>query len=176
MIEVPLTPPQIAGLLRAAGAVLATELRAWPEALLGFHPAPGEWCAREVLGHLVEAERRGFAGRIRTILAERDPALVPWDQDVVARERRDCEQPLQPLLDEFLTMREASAVLVNALRAEDLGRGGPHPTVGYLKVADVIQEWVHHDRNHLKQVLENMRGYVWPSMGNAQRFSVPRRP
>jgi hypothetical protein len=48
--------------------------------------------------------------------------------------------------------------------------------VGYLKVADVIQEWVHHDRNQLKQVLENMRGYVWPSMGNAQRFSVPRRP
>jgi hypothetical protein len=168
-----LPPAQIAGLLRAAAAALAAELRALPAAVLAFHPARGEWCAKEVLGHLIEAERRGFAGRIQTILAEREPALVRWDQDAVARERRDCERPVQALLDEFLPMREASATLVDRLRPEDLARGGHHPTVGYLKVADLIQEWVHHDRNHLRQILENVRAYVWPAMGNAQRFSAP---
>jgi DinB superfamily len=173
MAEVPLTPPEIAGLLRAAATMLAAELRAWPEALLTFHRAPGEWCAKEVLGHLIEAERRGFAGRIQTILAEPDPALARWDQDAVARARRDCAQPVGILLEEFLTMREASAALLDRLRREDLGRGGHHPTVGHLTVADVIQEWVHHDRNHLAQVLDNARAYVWPFMGNAQRFSTP---
>jgi len=153
--------------------MLAAELRALPDTLLGFHPAAGEWCAKEVLGHLIEAERRGFAGRIRTILAEPDPALARWDQDVVARERRDCERDARAILEEFLTMREASAALVDRLRPEDLGRGGHHPSVGYLKVADLLQEWVHHDRNHLRQILENVRAYVWPAMGNAQRFSAP---
>ncbi len=175
MAEARLTAPEIARLLRAAAVMLAAELRASSEALLRFHPAAGEWCAKEVLGHLIEAERRGFAGRIRTILAQRDPALARWDQDAVARERRDCERPVAVLLDELLTMREASAALVDRLGPADLSRGGHHPTVGYLTVADLIQEWVHHDRNHLKQILDNVRAYVWPVMGNAQRFSTPAR-
>jgi hypothetical protein len=141
--------------------------------VLRYHPAPGAWCAKEVLGHLIEAERRGFAGRIRQILAEREPALIPWDQAGVARARRDCERPLGPLLDEFLALREDGAALVSALRPDDLAQVGRHPTVRDLAVADLIQEWVHHDRNHLRQILENVRTYVWPFMGNAQRFSQP---
>ena len=38
---------------------------------------------------------------------------------------------------------------------------------------DLIHEWVHHDRNHVRQVLANVQGYVWPAMGNAQKFSAP---
>jgi hypothetical protein len=32
---------------------------------------------------------------------------------------------------------------------------------------------VHHDRNHLKQILSNVQAYAWPHMGNAQKFSAP---
>jgi hypothetical protein len=28
-------------------------------------------------------------------------------------------------------------------------------------------------RNHLRQMMEKVRALVWPSMGNAQRFSQP---
>lgn len=166
-----LTPVQIAALLRSGALALQAELTAMPEALLRHHPAPGEWCAKEVLGHLIEAERRGFAGRIRQILAEPEPALIGWDQEAVARERADCARPLAPLLDEFLALRDDSADLVVALLPSQLGRGGQHPKVGHLTVADLLQEWVHHDRNHFRQILENVRNYVWPFMGNAQRFS-----
>jgi hypothetical protein len=166
-----LAPVQIAALLRAGALALRAELTALPDAVLRHHPAPGEWCAKEVLGHLIEAERRGFAGRITQILAEDRPVLVGWDQEAVARERRDCERPLTPLLDEFLALREEGAALVVPLLPDHLARGGQHPKVGFLTVADLIQEWVHHDRNHFRQILENVRNYVWPFMGNAQRFS-----
>jgi DinB superfamily len=166
-----LAPAQIAALLRAGAQALQAELTAMPDALLRHHPTPGEWCAKEVLGHLIEAERRGFAGRIRQILAEHDPVLVGWDQEAVARERRDCERPLAPLLDEFLALRDDGADLVVALLPGQLSRGGQHPKVGYLTIADLLQEWVHHDRNHFRQILENVRNYVWPFMGNARRFS-----
>jgi hypothetical protein len=149
------------------------ELSAMPDALLRHHPAPGAWCAKEVLGHLIEAERRGFAGRIRQILTEREPELIAWDQESVARERRDCERALGPLLDEFLALREDGAALVGTLRPTELARGARHPKVGHLTVGDLIQEWVHHDRNHLRQILENVQAYVWPFMGNAQLFSQP---
>ena len=63
--------------------------------------------------------------------------------------------------------------LVAGLGAADLGRGGRHPKVGLLHVSDLLHEWVHHDRNHLRQLLANVQAFAWPSMGNAQRFSRP---
>lgn len=68
-------------------------------------------------------------------------------------------------------MREDSVALVKGLRRDDLERAGERPKVGRLRVADLLQEWVHHDRNHVKQVLANVQACVWPHMGNARRFS-----
>jgi len=82
-----LSPLDVAALLQATGTQLAAELGALPEAVLRHHPAPGEWCAKEVLGHLIEAERRGFAGRIRTLLAEDRPTFVGWEPADVGRRR-----------------------------------------------------------------------------------------
>lgn len=158
-------------MLEASAAALRAELTALSPALAAWHPAPGEWCAKEVLGHLIEAEQRGFAGRIRTILEQNDPALTAWDQVAVARERRDCGRDLGTLLGEFERLRTASVALVVGLTEPDLGRGGRHPKVGPLRVRDLLHEWVHHDRNHLKQILANVQAFAWPGMGNAQRFS-----
>jgi len=169
----PLTPREVAALLQAAATTVRAELSALPREALNWHPAPGEWCVKEVLGHLIEAERRGFAGRIRLILSNDEPEFETWDQPAVARERRDCERNLGDLLDEFSALREASVVLVAGLREAELQRGGHHPTVGYLHVADLLHEWVHHDRNHIRQMFADVQAFVWPHMGNAQRFSQP---
>ena len=171
MAEVPLAPPEVAALLRAAMTTLTAELGALPERLAAWHPAPGEWCVKEIVGHLIEAERRGFAGRIRILLAESDPALQTWDQNEVARARGDCARPLAALLDELAALRRDSATLVAGLAGADLGRGGRHPTVGALRVGDLLQEWIHHDRNHIKQAMANVQAFVWPAMGNSQKFS-----
>jgi DinB superfamily len=135
-----LAPREVAEALRAALAALRTECAGLPAAVLRWHPAAGEWCVLEVLGHLIEAEERGFAGRVRTLLAEPDPEFRTWDPGAVTRARQDC---------------------------------GRHPEVGRLSVADLLAEWVHHDRNHQRQILANVQAYVWPHMGNARRFSRP---
>ena len=166
-----LTPVEVAACLEAAMATLRAELGALPERVLAWHPAEGEWCAKEVVGHLIEAERRGFAGRIRIILGAERPALQAWDQTEVARTRRDCGRPMAALLDELAGLRRESAALVRALREIDLDRAGQHPKVGPLRVRDLLAEWVHHDRNHIRQALANVQAYVWPGMGNAQKFA-----
>jgi hypothetical protein len=173
MGEGALSPPAVAALLRAAAATIGAELSALPVAARRWHPAPGEWCAQEVVGHLIEAEKRGFAGRIRVILGSDRPRLEGWDQDAVARARRDCEREWTGLWEELSRLREASAVLVAGLGSADLARGGQHPTVGFLTVGDLLHEWVHHDRNHIRQMLANVQALAWPHMGNAQRFSLP---
>jgi DinB superfamily len=172
-VSAALHPPEIASLLEAALATLRAELSALPERVLASHPAPGEWCAKEVVGHLIEAERRGFAGRVRIMLASEHPALQGWDPDEVARARGDCAKPMTVLLDELTALRRESAALVRGLGPGDLARTGQHPKVGPLSIGDILQEWVHHDRNHIKQALANVQTYVWPAMGNTQKFSTP---
>jgi len=174
MTSDPLTPPAVAALLQSAAATIHAELAALPAPALEFHPAQGEWCAKEVLGHLIECEKRGFSGRIRIILkSDENPQFEGWDQDAVARARKDCERDWPALYHEFLQLRNASVAQVAGLAAADLTRGGQHPKVGFLTVADLLHEWVFHDRNHIRQMLANVQAFAWPNMGNAQRFSLP---
>ena len=119
--ESPLTPSSIADLLAATAVTVAEELRALAE-VAGWRPEPGEWSANECVGHLIEAERRGFAGRIRTILGAvrtdgsfEPPILETWDPPAVAAARRDHERPAAELAGEFAAMRADSVVLVQSL-------------------------------------------------------------
>jgi hypothetical protein len=169
-----LRPADVASLLRAAGAEIRSEIEALPDELLSWHPKPGEWCMKECLGHIIEAERRGFAGRIRFLLERpADTSMAGWDQVAVARARNDCATPAAELLREFAELRSASAGLVASLRPEDLDLGGEHSHVGHLTIREIISEWVHHDRNHFKQMLTNVQDFAWQSMGSARRFSEP---
>lgn len=169
----PLSTGEAAEILRATGAALAEELQGLPEALLNWQPGPDEWCIKEALGHLIESEGHGFAGRMRAILAQHEPQFSAWDPPAVARARRDHQRDLAELLEEFGHLRTASVALVAGLSDADLARGGQHPVVGYLRVSDLLHEWIHHDRTHIRQMHAAAQAYVWPHMGNAQRFSSP---
>jgi hypothetical protein len=127
MATTPLTPGDTAGLLEGALASLRAEVAAVPAFLLNWHPAPGEWCIKEVIGHLIEAEQRGFSGRIRIILGAADPQLQTWDQNAVARERRDCARDVHDLLRTFSVVREEGVALARRLGPDQLVRGGHHP-------------------------------------------------
>ena len=41
-----------------------------------------------------------------------------------------------------------------------------------LRVDELLGEWVHHDRNHVRQLLAVTQARVWGQMGNARRFSL----
>jgi len=165
-----LPPAEIAALLQAMQSAVTAELGALSEEALAWHPAPGEWCVKECVGHIVEAERRGFNGRIRTILAESEPRLPGWDQEAVEHERNDCQRHTADLLAEFTAIRQDSVALVQKLTPADLQRGGTHEKVGHVTVENLLHEWLHHDRNHFRQAQANVQAFVWPTMGNCQQF------
>jgi len=170
--------PTIAGLLAASATIVSTEMAGLGSAAR-WRPAPGEWSASECVGHLIEADRRGFAGRIRRILdaahGER-PALPPdlesWDPPAVAASRRDHLREPAELVDEFVALRADGVTLVRTLTVDDLARSGVHPDVEPLRVDELLGEWVHHDRNHIRQLLAVTQARVWGQMGNARLFSL----
>jgi hypothetical protein len=169
-----LEPRQIADLLEASATVVVTEIDALGNES-GWRPKVGEWSANECVGHLIEAELRGFSGRIRQILgapSDAPAALITWDPPAVAEARRDHERSGASLATEFAALRADSVAQIRALAPGDLERYGIHPHVGPLHVHELLGEWVHHDRNHIRQMLEVTQLRVWGQMGNARRFSL----
>lgn len=166
-----LSPARVADLLESTCALVEGEVRALGEDDARWHPAPGEWCVNEVLGHMIEAEKRGFMGRIERMLREDRPHEPGWDQVAVARERKDCERVAMSLFMEWMGIRHRGVEMVRALRADQLDRACVHAKVGELRVRDLLHEWIHHDRNHTRQLLANVQARVWPHMGNAQKFA-----
>jgi DinB family protein len=159
---------QVAAYLESTCALIEAELNALGDDS-SWHFDRNEWCANQVVGHLIEAEKRGFAGRIREILSGQ-PRTSSWDQVAVSKERDDCARLGQSLWMEFMGVRSDSIKLVGSLGAGDLAKGIAHPKVGELCVRDLLHEWIHHDRNHTRQLLAIAQERAWPHMGNAQKF------
>jgi hypothetical protein len=110
------------------------------------------------VGHIIEADRRGFGGRIQRILAENGVAETGWDNVGIAAARRDWERPVSAVLEEFTTSRDAGLAVVDGLAEEDLDRYAMHAVVGRVTVRNLLHEWVFHDRNHIRQLLANSGG------------------
>ena len=127
-----LSPREIAGMLSAMAVFVRAELEALPDLVVNWHPGPEEWCVKEALGHIMEAERRGFNGRIREILAEDEPDVEGWDPVEVQNARNDCARDLKDLLDEFDTLRADSVELVSGLAMPDL-RARRQPPASWLR-------------------------------------------
>jgi hypothetical protein len=159
--------------LRKTPVVLRNLLEALPGGAVAWHPRASEWCIKEVVGHLLEEDKRDFVGRIRLILDQDEPRLTVTDQEEVARMRQDCDRNLDNLLDEFSTVRGASVSFISKLKATDLHRSGVHPKIGHLAVTNVLHEWIYHDLNHISQIGANVQSFLWAHLGNMQRFYQP---
>lgn len=166
-----LTPDRTAALLLASIKTLRAEAEALGPEALSWHPSEGEWCVNEVVGHILEAEERGFRGRIERIIEQPGRALVTWDQAQVTKDRRDCEKNGVELIAELVQERAKGVRLLGTLTSDQLPLTGEHSLVGTLSVNDVLHEWMHHDRNHVKQALSITQAYVSQHMGNAARFA-----
>ena len=167
-----MTPAEVANELEASGHAIVATLSGLTAEVASWHPADGEWCVNECVGHIIEAEKRGFSGRISIILGEDHPDLPTWDRASVSHARKDCEKRPEQLVEEISAVRRESVELIRSLQPDQLSRSGNHPEVGRLTVNDLLHEWIHHDGNHIRQALANIQAYVWPSMGNAQKFST----
>ncbi|MDQ2913803.1 MAG: hypothetical protein M3T56_11165 [Chloroflexota bacterium] len=163
-----LTTDQVAEYLESTCALVEAELTALGDDS-SWHFDQKEWCANEVVGHLVEAEKRGFAGRVREILAG-NAKTSSWDQVQVAKERKDCERMGQSMWMEFMGFRNDGIKLVRSLRPADFSKSIAHPMAGQVSIRDLLHEWIHHDRNHTRQLLQIGQERAWPHMGNSQKF------
>ena len=128
--------------LRALVAEASRELRT--------RPAPSEWSVLELLGHFVDAELVTSA-RVRWILAEDEPEIVPYDQDRWVDGLRHNDDDPDDLLALFSALRAANLRLWTTRRQDERGRLGLHRERGPESYELTVRLLAGHDRFHIAQ-------------------------
>src|SRR5690349_11748858 len=138
-------------LLRAAWDKTPRDARQW-------RPAQGKWSAHEVVVHCADSEAYGHT-RIRLVLAEAEPLVVGYDENVWAR-TFDYHAH-----DPELALRTIEAVRTNTLaclrRLPDaaFGKLGTHTESGAYSDADWFRLYAEHLEVHARQIGRNLAAW-----------------
>ena len=121
------------------------------EAELARAEAPGKWSILQVVEHLADQELVN-AYRLRSIVAEEEPPLRGYDQDLWAARLRYGSGGLEPVLDELRTLRARNLRLYRALSETDLDRVGLHEERGPESARRLRALTAAHDLLHRRQI------------------------
>lgn len=116
---------------------------------------PGEWDARQVVGHLVATEREVFQARLDQLAVGGEPHWswvepgVPDDPDVAT---------LEIALATLADARTATLARLAALDEAGWQRSGVHATLGVLDVTRLLQVAADHDDDHRHGLLVRASG------------------
>lgn len=128
--------------LRALVADAGRDLRTRPE--------PTEWSVIECIGHLVDSEVVTSA-RVRWVLAEDEPQIIGYDQDLWVDGLRHGNDDPDALIALFDALRTANLALLATRSTADLERFGRHNERGPESYGLMIRLTAGHDRFHVAQ-------------------------
>ena len=114
--------------------------------------APGKWSIREVIGHLIDAERV-FTYRALTFARGDKTPLPGFDENMWAAASNADSRTLKSLLEELKALRSATLALFRSFNAEELARIGiasGHP----VSVRGLLYVTTGHERHHIKILRE----------------------
>ena len=123
---------------------------------LDMRPTAKGWSARQVVHHLAGSELHE-AIRLRRMLAENRPVLVPWDgaHDV---ERLHFDRPIVVDVEAFKATAFSNIELLQVLTEEQWRREGNQQKPWPLTVESWLEENVNHVHDHLMQILNAPSG------------------
>ena len=120
-----------------------------------FRYAPGKWSIREVLGHMIDAERIFAYRALRFARADQTP-LPGFEQDeFVANGPHDACR-MSDLIDEFITVRHATVSMFQNLQPEAWTRAG-QASGNRMSVRAAAYVIAGHELHHMA-VLRNQYG------------------
>lgn len=108
---------------------------------------PGEWTAREVVGHLVAVEAAVWQARLDLLAS--DPAEPAWAWTEPAPVTDPAAATLEGALGLFAASRAATLARVETLDEAGWARTGVHVAYGRLDVAALLRVAADHDDEHL---------------------------
>lgn len=155
-------------LLRAALAEALPLLTRIPATEAAQAPAPGKWCPKEIIGHLLDSANNNLARFVR--LQATDHLLYePYDQEDWVRAQAYAEADWAELLDLWARYNRHIARIMDRVPPEIAHRPrtkhrplgstyAPLPADGMPTLDWLMQDYVEHLRHHVRQVVGRSSG------------------
>lgn len=113
----------IVALLRSSGSELLEALGRIPETRGGHRYGPDKWTIREVIGHVVDAERIFTYRALRVARGDRTP-LASFEENEYVKTAGSDARTVASLTGELAAVRESTVRLFESLPDEAWGRSG----------------------------------------------------
>ena len=113
-------------------------------------PEPDEWSVLEILGHATDGEMV-VSGRYRWIVAQDEPPLIGYDQDLWVDRLHHGQDDPEALLETFETLRRANLAMWARSTEQERARFGVHSERGPESYDLTFRLMAGHDRFHLDQ-------------------------
>ncbi len=110
-------------LLATQGAEFVAELRQIPAARQGYRYAEGKWNIREVIQHIIDAERV-FIYRSLCFARKDTTPLPSFDENLYAENSKSDKRKWKELWNEFMAVRLSTLLLFASFDDEQLGTTG----------------------------------------------------
>lgn len=111
------------------------------------------WSPFDVVGHLVQGEKKDWILRSEIILSDAESKEFP-PFDRFEQKETSKDKNIKNLLDEFETLRIQNLQKLKAfqLNSKKLDATGIHPEFGTVTLRQHLSTWVAHDLGHIAQI------------------------
>lgn len=111
----------------------------------------GKWSPRQLLIHLIDTEY-AYGFRYRLIMAEKEPVITPYDQDMWVSTFTYGDLDATQLIRAFTPIRRVNLELLTSVDPKLFDKPAKHPEYGNITVGQMIPHLAAHDGSHLEQI------------------------
>jgi hypothetical protein len=137
--------------LRTLPQNAADSVKGLTDAMLRYRPVEGEWCIKEIIGHLRDASEV-YHKRLYMMSTQTDPVLQPYDPDAFARDHGYLDRDVDEMLRELGDFRAATVRLLTTLVNWNWARTGRHLEDGRVSIRQLVEHMVEHETEHLEDI------------------------
>ncbi len=142
----------IVHILEENGREMQEFARSWSAEMTAYRYQEGKWSAREVILHMIDAERIFACRALR--FARRDPTSLPgFDENAYAETYAEDERPFSEILKEMEIVRSSTTALFSGFTEKQLKRQGTASGIT-LTVRELGEIIAGHEQHHRKILME----------------------
>jgi hypothetical protein len=152
---------ELAGLLerfRRGPELIAVATTGASTVEIDFVPEPSAWPVRAICAHVADSELVG-AYRFRAVIAEDNPTLLGYDQNLWAANLDYSRRRISQSLETFRHVRAENYDLLKSLPEAAFQRPFVHSERGPLTLLDLLRIYAEHAENHARQILETRQKF-----------------
>ncbi|CAN5781512.1 hypothetical protein BH23CHL5_BH23CHL5_26630 [soil metagenome] len=144
-------PEELIDQLRKTPLILQGLVLWMPEDAPPIRLSDDDWSVLEIIGHLIDAERRAIA-RIALLQAEEIPNLEGYDPDALVKSNDYQSVSLKKLVENFVLLRLERIQALEQLGDKEWLRTARIDQLGMVTMLQITAHMCWHDMNHLAQI------------------------